>query len=54
MHENNCSALITLESFFENKGELNIYVNYNHGYLKKELEDGTILQSQLEQALKYG
>jgi len=52
MHEYDCSALITLESFFENKGELNIYVNYTHRQLKKELEDATILQAQLEEASK--
>jgi len=52
MHEYDCSALITLESFFEEKGELNIYMNYSYEQLDKSLKDGTILQSQLEQASK--
>jgi len=46
MHENDCSALITLESFFEEKGELLIYTYSNYTDMKHDVN----LQMHLEKS----
>jgi len=46
------SPLITLQSFFEDKGMLQLYVHSDYYDFEKVLEDSAILRSNVEQASK--
>lgn len=46
------SALITLQSFFEDQGEFQLYIDYDYLDFEKVLADNAILRSNIEEASK--
>ncbi len=51
VHENDCSALITLESFFIDKGDLHLYTFNTYNEFKDTLKNDLELRLHLEKAL---